>query len=285
MRISGSTILVGVIGNPVKHSLSPVILNAAFREAKINWVYTAFETPEEKLADAIGGIRALGIAGLSVTMPHKAKVCSLLDEISDSAQTLNAVNCIVNDAGKLEGHNTDGDGFLDAVKHDAGLDVAGKKVLVVGSGGSARSIIHSLGKAGAAEIAVINRTKKKALDALELAGPVGRYVEETEIPEVVSEANLVINATPIGMLDTDDTANFPIEPNLFSKGQLAIDLIYHPISTPWMEALRDLEVEAHGGLSMLIFQAARAFKLWTGKEAPVDAMRNAAMDEIENKTQ
>ena len=285
MRISGSTILVGVIGNPVKHSLSPVILNAAFREAKINWVYTAFETPEEKLADAIDGIRALGIAGLSVTMPHKAKVCSLLDEISDSAQTLNAVNCIVNDAGKLEGHNTDGDGFLDAVKHDAGLDVAGKKVLVVGSGGSARSIIHSLGKAGAAEIAVINRTKKKALDALELAGPVGRYVEETEIPEVVSEANLVINATPIGMLDTDDTANFPIEPNLFSKGQLAIDLIYHPISTPWMEALRDLEVEAHGGLSMLIFQAARAFKLWTGKEAPVDAMRKAAMDEIENKTQ
>ena len=285
MRISGSTILVGVIGNPVKHSLSPVILNAAFREAKINWVYTAFETPEEKLADAIDGIRALGIAGLSVTMPHKAKVCSLLDEISDSAQTLNAVNCIVNDAGKLEGHNTDGDGFLDAVKHDAGLDVAGKKVLVVGSGGSARSIIHSLGKAGAAEIAVINRTKKKALDALELAGPVGRYVEETEIPEVVSEANLVINATPIGMLDTDDTANFPIEPNLFSKGQLAIDLIYHPISTPWMEALRDLEVEAHGGLSMLIFQAARAFKLWTGKEAPVDAMRKAAMGEIENKTQ
>ena len=285
MRISGSTILVGVIGNPVKHSLSPVILNAAFREAKINWVYTAFETPEEKLADAIGGIRALGIAGLSVTMPHKAKVCSLLDEISDSAQTLNAVNCIVNDAGKLEGHNTDGDGFLDAVKHDAGLDVAGKKVLVVGSGGSARSIIHSLGKAGAAEIAVINRTKKKALDALELAGPVGRYVEETEIPEVVSEANLVVNATPIGMFDTDDTANFPIEPNLFSKGQLAIDLIYHPISTPWMEALRDLEVEAHGGLSMLIFQAARAFKLWTGKEAPVDAMRKAAMDEIENKIQ
>ena len=272
---------MGVIGNPVKHSLSPVILNAAFREAKINWVYTAFETPEEKLADAIGGIRALGIAGLSVTMPHKAKVCSLLDEISDSAQTLNAVNCIVNDAGKLEGHNTDGDGFLDAVKHDAGLDVAGKKVLVVGSGGSARSIIHSLGKAGAAEIAVINRTKKKALDALELAGPVGRYVEETEIPEVVSEANLVVNATPIGMLDTDDTANFPIEPNLFSKGQLAIDLIYHPISTPWMEALRDLEVEAHGGLSMLIFQAARAFKLWTGKEAPVDAMRKAALDEIE----
>jgi len=285
MKISGSTILVGVIGNPVKHSLSPVILNAAFREAKINWVYTAFETPEEKLADAVGGIRALGIAGLSVTMPHKAKVCSLLDEISDSAQTLNAVNCIVNDAGKLKGHNTDGDGFLDAVKHDAGLDVAGKKVLVVGSGGSARSIIFSLGKAGAAEIAVINRTKKKALDALELAGPVGRYVEENEISEVVSEANLVINATPIGMSDTGDSVNFPIEPNLFSKGQLAVDLIYHPISTPWMEALRDREVEAHGGLSMLIFQAARAFKLWTGKEAPVDAMRKAAIEEIENEAQ
>jgi len=281
MRISGSTTLVGVIGNPVKHSLSPVILNAAFREAKMNWVYTAFETPEEKLADAISGIRALGIAGLSVTMPHKASVCPLLDEISDSAKKLQAVNCIVNDAGNLKGHNTDGDGFLDAVKHDAGMDIAGKKVLVIGSGGSARSIIHSLGKAGVREIAVMNRTKKKAFDALELAGPVGRYVEENEISEVVSEADLVINATPIGMSDTEDITNFPVEPNLFTKGQLAVDLIYHPISTPWMKALRDRKVEAHGGLSMLIFQAARAFKLWTGKEAPVDAMRKAALDEIE----
>ena len=282
MRINGSTVLVGVIGNPVKHSLSPVILNAAFREAKINWVYTAFETPEEKLADAIGGIRALGIAGLSVTMPHKAKVCSLLDEISDSAQSLGAVNCIVNDAGNLKGHNTDGDGFLDAVKHDAGLDVAGKKVLVIGSGGSARSIIYSLGKAEAREIAVINRTKNKALDALELAGSVGRHVEENEIPKVVSEADLVINATPVGMSDTEGTSSFPLEPNLLTKGQLAVDLIYHPISTPWMEALRDREVEVHGGLSMLIFQAAKAFKLWTGKDAPVEAMRKAALDEIEN---
>ena len=282
MRINGSTVLVGVIGNPVKHSLSPVILNAAFREAKINWVYTAFETPEEKLADAIGGIRALGIAGLSVTMPHKAKICSLLDEISDSAQSLGAVNCIVNDAGNLKGHNTDGDGFLDAVKHDAGLDVAGKKVLVIGSGGSARSIIYSLGKAEAREIAVINRTKNKALDALELAGSVGRYVEENEISKVVSEADLVINATPVGMSDTEGTSSFPLEPNLLTKGQLAVDLIYHPISTPWMEALRDREVEVHGGLSMLIFQAAKAFKLWTGKDAPVEAMRKAALDEIEN---
>ena len=282
MRINGSTVLVGVIGNPVKHSLSPVILNAAFREAKINWVYTAFETPEEKLADAIGGIRALGIAGLSVTMPHKAKICSLLDEISDSAQSLGAVNCIVNDAGNLKGHNTDGDGFLDAVKHDAGLDVAGKKVLVIGSGGSARSIIYSLGKAEAREIAVINRTKNKALDALELAGSVGRYVEENEISKVVSEADLVVNATPVGMSDTEGTSSFPLEPNLLTKGQLAVDLIYHPISTPWMEALRDRGVEVHGGLSMLIFQAAKAFKLWTGKDAPVEAMRKAALDEIEN---
>ena len=227
----------------------------------------------------------MGVAGLSVTMPHKASVCSLLDEISDGAKMLEAVNCIVNDAGNLKGHNTDGDGFLDAVKHDAGLNVAGKKVLVIGSGGSARSIIYSLGKAEAGEIAVINRTKKKALDALELAGPVGRYVEENEISEAVSEADLVINATPIGMSDTEDTANFPIEPNLFTKGQLAVDLIYHPISTPWMEALRDREVETHGGLSMLIFQAARAFKLWTGKEAPVDAMRKAAIHEIENIAQ
>ena len=258
MRINGSTVLVGVIGNPVKHSLSPAILNAAFREAEMNWVYTAFETREEKLADAIEGIRALGIAGLSVTMPHKAKVFPLMDEISDSAQMLGVVNCIVNDGKKLKGYNTDGDGFLDAVAHDSGLNMVGKKVLIIGSGGSARSIIYSLSKAGVGEIAVINRTKKKALDAIELAGPVARYVEEDKISKVAAEADLVVNATPIGMSDAGTTTKFPIEPNLFSEGQLAVDLIYHPLSTPWMEALKNRKVEVYGGLSMLIFQAAKA---------------------------
>jgi len=285
MRINGSTVLVGVIGNPVKHSLSPAILNAAFREAEMNWVYTAFETREEKLADAIKGIRALGIAGLSVTMPHKAKVFPLMDEISDSAQMLGVVNCIVNDGKKLKGYNTDGDGFLDAVAHDSGLNMVGKKVLIIGSGGSARSIIYSLSKAGVGEIAVINRTKKKALDAIELAGPVARYVEEDKISEVAAEADLVVNATPIGMSDAGTTTKFPIEPNLFSEGQLAVDLIYHPLSTPWMEALKNRKVEVYGGLSMLIFQAAKAFKLWTGQEAQVDAMRKAALYEIKKITQ
>ena len=285
MRINGSTVLVGVIGNPVKHSLSPAILNAAFREAEMNWVYTAFETREEKLVDAIEGIRALGIAGLSVTMPHKAKVFPLMDEISDSAQMLGVVNCIVNDGKKLKGYNTDGDGFLDAVARDSGLNMVGKKVLIIGSGGSARSIIYSLSKVGVGEIAVINRTKKKALDALELAGPVARYVEEDKISEVAAEADLVVNATPIGMSDAGTTTNFPIEPNLFSKGQLAVDLIYHPLSTPWMEALKNRKVEVYGGLSMLIFQAAKSFKLWTGQEAPVDAMRKAALYEIKKITQ
>ena len=285
MRINGSTVLVGVIGNPVKHSLSPAILNAAFREAEMNWVYTAFETREEKLVDAIEGIRALGIAGLSVTMPHKAKVFPLMDEISDSAQMLGVVNCIVNDGKKLKGYNTDGDGFLDAVAHDSGLNMVGKKVLIIGSGGSARSIIYSLSKAGVGEIAVINRTKKKALDAIELAGPVARYIEEDKISEVAAEADLVVNATPIGMSDAGTTTKFPIEPNLFSEGQLAVDLIYHPLSTPWMEALKNRKVEVYGGLSMLIFQAAKAFKLWTGQEAPVDAMRKAALYEIKKNTQ
>ena len=285
MRINGTTVLVGVIGNPVKHSLSPAILNAAFREAEMNWVYTAFETREEKLVDAIEGIRALGVAGLSVTMPHKAKVFPLMDEISDSAQMLGVVNCIVNDGKKLKGYNTDGDGFLDAVAHDSGLNMVGKKVLIIGSGGSARSIIYSLSKAGVGEIAVINRTKKKALDAIELDGPVARNVEEDKISEVAAEADLVVNATPIGMSDAGNTTNFPIEPNLFSEGQLAVDLIYHPLSTPWMEALKNRKVEVYGGLSMLIFQAAKAFKLWTGQEAPVDAMRKAALYEIKKITQ
>ncbi len=272
--------MVGVIGDPVKHSLSPVILNAAFSKAKIDWVYTAFETPEAQLENAIEGVRALGIAGLSVTMPHKSKICSLLDGVSDSAKTLEAVNCVVNDGGELKGHNTDGDGFLDALDHDSGMDAAEKKILVIGAGGSARSIIHSLGKAGAEDIAVINRSKAKGLDAADLAGPAGRYLEESEFSVVATEADLIINATPIGMSQAQDEKKFPIEPALLSKGQLAVDLIYHPISTPWLEALKSRGVEAYGGLSMLIFQAARAFKLWTGEQAPVAAMRKAALKEI-----
>ena len=281
MKISGSTNLVGVIGDPVKHSLSPVILNAAFNKAKIDWVYAAFETPEDKLADAIKGIRALHIAGLSVTMPHKSNICTLLDEVSESSKILEAVNCVVNDEGKLKGYNTDGDGFLDALSHDSGMDVADKKVLVVGAGGSARSIIYSLGKAGAGDVVVINRTKEKGFDAAKLAGPTGRHIEESDMPAFAAEADLVINATPIGMSHTAEKQKFPIEPNLLSKGQLAVDLIYHPISTPWLEELKKRGVEAHGGLSMLIFQAARAFKLWTGQQAPLVAMRKAALKKIQ----
>ena len=241
-------------------------------------IYAAFETRKTNLQMQLG-IRALHIAGLSVTMPHKSNICTLLT-VSESSKILEAVNCVVNDEGKLVGITRMGM-VLDALSHDSGMDVADKKVLVVGAGGSARSIIYSLGKAGAGDVAVINRTKEKGFDAAKLAGPTGRHLEESELPAFAAEADLVINATPIGMSHTEEKQRFPIEPNLLSKGQLAVDLIYHPISTPWLEELKKRGVEAHGGLSMLIFQAARAFKLWTGQQAPLVAMRKAALKKIQ----
>lgn len=282
MRISGRTKLVAVIGDPVTHSLSPTLLNAAFEASKIDWAYTAFEVRSEEVATALLGVRALGIAGLSVTMPHKGLACELVDECSEEANFLKAVNCIVNRDGKLIGYNTDGDGFLDALNHDAGVEVADKNVLVLGAGGAARSIVFALGRAGAKEVSVSNRNLEKASLVSKLAGGVGKHLQPDQVVSSVHSADLVINATSIGMQNTENSeALFPVDPKLLSPGQVVVDLVYHPISTPWVKELKTREVEAYGGLSMLIFQAARAFFLWTGLEAPVAHMRKAAIMAIE----
>lgn len=273
--VSGNTRLAAVVGSPVRHSLSPTLLNAAFAATGLDWTYTAFEVAEGDFPRALDGMRSLGVAGLSVTMPHKAAAAAAADELTPAAARLGAVNCLVPDGDRMVGHNTDGGGFLDGLAHDAGITVEGRRVVVVGAGGAARAVVEACGAAGATDIVVVNRTIGRAGSAAELAGAVGRVVPPAAAAQAVADADLVVNATPVGMSGAA-AEGMPIDPNVFRVGQVAVDLIYHPLETPWLAALRRQGIEAHGGLSMLLFQAARAFSLWTGAEAPVAAMEAAA---------
>jgi shikimate dehydrogenase len=202
-----------VIGWPARHSLSPVIHNAALGACGLDWVYVAFEVPEGAAGLAVGGMRSLGIEGLSVTMPHKAAVIGALDVLTPDAEALGAVNCISRDGPGLLGDNTDGIGFLDALRIDEGVDPAGMRCVVVGAGGAGRAVARALGGAGAAEVVVVNRSPEPAVRAAELAGPAGRV----GTAEAVDAADLVVNATPLGMgvvvTTSGDGEPLPVDPD------------------------------------------------------------------------
>jgi len=273
-ELSGATRVVGVIGDPVTHSLSPTIHNAAFRSLGMDWVCVAFPTPTGSAREAVRGMGALGIAGLSVTMPHKAAVIEELDALTDTARLLNAVNCISRTRSGLQGHNTDGDGFLAAIRADFGLDPAGMVCAVLGAGGAARSVILALKQAGAAEILVVNRTQESAEQAAALAGSVGKVASEHSI----ELAELVVNATSVGMAGSSAAQGMAVDPNLLHSGQFLADLIYHPVETELMKAAQLRGCRVSNGLSMLIHQAAVAFEVWTAEPAPVQAMAQAIFD-------
>ena len=270
--ITGATRTAGVIGSPVRHSLSPVIHNAAFAAVGLDWVFLAFDVADGDAPAALEGMRALAIDGLSVTMPHKHAVARAVDRCSADAETLDAVNCVVREGGTLVGENTDGPGFLDALRLDVGFDPDGRRAVVFGAGGAARAVIRALGQAGAAEVVVVNRTPGRAEAAAGLAGPVGR----TGTADEVADADLVVNATPVGM-----TAGDAVVPtDHLGAGQLVADLVYDPAVTPLLEAARANGATTVNGLGMLIHQAAHAFRLWTGEDAPVEVMSAAAVAEL-----
>jgi shikimate dehydrogenase len=280
IRVSGQTRLAALIGDPARHSLSPAIHNAAFAAAGLDWVFLAFEVQAGDAAAALNGMRALGIDGLSVTMPHKTDVARLVDEATVQARTLEAVNCVVRDGRRLIGHNTDGAGFLASLALGAAFDPAGRRCVVLGGGGAARAVILALAEAGAAEVAVVNRTRERAETAVALAGPVGRVVSMTggDLGEVLREADLVVNATSVGMDGTSRPIDEAAVGEMGAQGAatLVAELIYHPAETPLLRAARAVGLPTLGGLGMLVHQAAAAFSLWTGVDAPVGAMSAAA---------
>jgi shikimate dehydrogenase len=271
MNINGETRVTGLIGDPVAHSRSPAILNAAFEAAGLNWVYVAFPVPRGSGAEAVRAARALGLAGLTVTMPHKEDAAQACDELSPDASALGAANVVTVTADRrLVGSSTDGEGFVRAVR-DEGFDPTGVDVLVAGAGGAARAIVLALGNTGARVTVAARR-----LDAAQAAAglvPGGQAVTLGDVepgPYV-----LVVNATPLGMHGEPG----PVRVEDLNPGQLVVDTVYHPMETPFLASARARGIHAVNGLGMLVHQAALAFESWTGVDAPVAVMREAASRE------
>jgi shikimate dehydrogenase len=266
--LSGHTRVVGVIGDPVAHSLSPALHNAAFAALGLDWVYVAFPVPRGRATEAVAAVPALGLAGLNVTMPHKEDVASACDELTPDAAALRSVNTVVAQAGgRTLGDSTDGPGFLDALD-DEGITVAGQPVLVLGAGGAARAVVLALGRAGASVTVAARRP-----DAAESAAALAPGAPA--VPLVAADPSgfaVVVNATPLGMSGGDP---LPVDPDALHAGQAVIDLVYHPADTPLLTAARARGARAVNGLGMLLHQAARSFNLWTGESAPLEAMRTA----------
>ncbi|MBV8161114.1 MAG: shikimate dehydrogenase [Acidimicrobiia bacterium] len=273
-QVAGTTRVAAVIGSPIRHSISPVIHNAAFRALDLDWVFAAFEVAPGRAPAAVEGARDLGLAGLSVTMPHKGDVARAVDRLTPTAEVLGAVNTVVRrGARELVGDNTDGAGFLDALRADEGFDAAGRRCLIVGAGGAARAVLVALASAGAAEVVVANRTRGRAEQAAALAPGIARIGSAEE----ADHADLVVNATPVGMAGS---RALPVPTSALGPGQLVVDLVYHPALTPLVEAARAAGATAANGLGMLIHQAAHAFRLWTGEDPPMEVMSAAALADL-----
>lgn len=263
--------MAGIIGDPVRHSLSPILHNAAFEELGLDWVYVAFEVPDGDVVGAFAGMRALGLAGLSVTMPHKTAAVDACDEVSAAAAQLQSVNTVTPlDNGRLRGDSTDGEGFLRSVTTE--LDVDHADVLVLGAGAAARAVAYALHRAGAL-VQISARRHERAARAVERVRG-GTVVAWDERNEAANAADLVVNATPIGMDGGDD---IPLLPGALRGDQVVADLVYHPIDTPLLQAARTRGARTLDGLQMLVQQAALQFEQWTGEPAPVETMHDAAM--------
>ncbi len=264
--VTGRTRLAAVIGTPVRHSRSPAIHNAAYAAADLDWVFVALDVAAGRGADAVRAMPVLGIAGMSVTMPLKADAATACDELSADAAALEVVNTVVlRSDGSCFGDSTDGQGLVRSLA-DAGLDVAGRTVLVLGAGGAARAAVLALARADG-DVTVAARRPEAAASAAQLAGG----VSNATVDAVASaDFEVIVNATPLGMAGEA----LPIEAP--GAGQWAVDLVYHPEETPFLVAAAERGARTVGGIGMLVHQAALGFEAMTGQPAPLAAMHEAA---------
>jgi len=285
MDVKGSTRVVGVIGHPVAHSASPQMHNAAFRALDMDWIYVAFDVRPGEVKEALDGIRALGMRGVNVTVPHKGEAFASVDERTPEASAIGAVNTVVVEEGRLVGHNTDVYGFREALKVAGFYPLSGKAVLL-GAGGAARAVAYALGTAdGVEEVVILNRTLGRAERlAEEMEGKTGRRflpgpLTEEALEEALEGAGLLVNATSVGMHPDVDASPLP-SPDVLRPGLSVYDLVYVPPRTKLMRQAEERGAKAVGGLDMLVYQGARAFRLWTGIDPPVEVMRKALKEAL-----
>jgi shikimate dehydrogenase len=278
VQINGCTTLVGVIGWPVEHSLSPAMHNAAFAALGLDWVYVPLPVYPDHVGEAVRGLRAMGFAGVNVTVPHKQAVLQHLDDIAKDALVIGAVNTIVVRDGAICGDNTDAAGFL-ASLNEAGFDPSGIYAAVLGAGGSARAIVHALASAGARQVSVYNRHPERAH---RLCRDLSKFHADvrlegyplTATATIGEDISLLVNTTSVGMWPDTEMSPWPTDVPI--PGHLTVyDLVYNPLETFFLTQARAVGAETVSGLGMLVHQGAASFSMWTGQLAPVEAMRSA----------
>lgn len=276
-EIAGCCGLLGVLGHPVGHSLSPRMHNAAFRAQGLDLVYVAFDVPPERLGAAVEGMRALSMPGANVTVPHKVSVVPLLDDVDPVAARIGAVNTIVNDGGHFTGHNTDVTGFAAAVRSLAPQGPRGLACVLLGAGGAARAVVAALMQEGVGKIYVHNRTHERATELCLSAAAWGGVpcipISGADLEEAVREADLLVNATSVGMGGSVKESPVPVD--ILSSRHVVIDVVYGARPTVLVREARARGARAADGKEMLLMQAAGSYRLWTGLEPPIDAMRKS----------
>lgn len=270
--------VVGIIGYPLGHSVSPAMHNAAFRELGLDYEYIPFEVEPADLGEALHGLRALHIAGFNVTIPHKEVIVPLLDEVTKLARVIGAVNTVENQDGTLVGYNTDAPGFIESLREDAGFDPEGKRAVILGAGGAGRAVATILAEVGAKEIVIADVIEEKAR---ELAEYLGSAMETTckaaHLGDLdLAGVDLLVNATPVGMHPKVNDSPLPAGVKIKNKKLLVYDLVYNPADTKLLKTAKAAGCKICSGLGMLVRQGALAFTIFTGEEAPVETMWEAA---------
>lgn len=285
MDITGKTKVLGIIGWPVAHSLSPLMQNAALEAMGLDWIYVPFAVRGEELASAVAGLRALGVSGFNVTIPHKTAIIPLLDRITPEAQLMGAVNTVKREGEELVGHNTDGPGFIRSLAEDLGFDPAGKRVLVLGAGGAARAAVASLAKSGAATIAVANRGTAKAGELAETFRPFFSgtqfAVMSLDMPLINGEVqnfDLLVNTTSVGMGGTTFEG---LDISRMNPGAYVYDMVYAPLETPLLADAGRAGLRHANGIGMLVAQGECALAVWTGMEPPSGVMGRRILAALE----
>lgn len=280
---------LGIIGYPIGHSMSPVFQQAALDACGVDARYVAYQVVPDDVGEFVNGLRQPGILGINVTVPHKLAVMPFLDEIDDWATEAGAVNTIVNRQGRLTGHNTDGYGFLRALREGADFEPAGRRTLILGAGGAARGVVLALAREGVGDLTIANRTPERAEDLAQLA--LNRGITANAIPlsgpelnEAAARAELIVNCTTIGMTHGPGEDETPLSGDLILPTALVNDLVYNPLETRLLREAAQAGARTLGGIQMLVYQGAASFEMWLERPSPVPVMLEAAIQAMRSRS-
>ena len=281
VRLTIVTTKLGIIGFPIRHSISPVFQQAALDHLGMDTSYQAWEVNPGELGEFIGGLRSPDVLGINVTVPHKEAVVPFLDEVDDWATAAGAVNTIVNRAGRLTGHNTDGTGFLRALREAGGFNPKGRRVLILGAGGAARGVVLALIRDGVGQLTIANRTLERAQQLSRMARDNGHdaravTLEQVDLSLAAPSAELIVNCTTIGMSHGPNETGTPLSAAQIPATALVNDLVYNPLETPLLRQASLAGASTLSGIHMLVYQGAASFEMWTGQIPPVQVMLRAA---------